>query len=416
MRKRYVWGAAALSAVLLLGACGSSKKSTTNTTSAAGSSGGSTGGTTASTAGSSAGSSGSGNPVKIAFLSILSGPFSVPGGDNGFKLAVEQINASGGIMGRQIQYKEFNTDITPQGASTATALALQYHPDLVVGYGVSAGLAASAAALNAAGVLVIHNTLDKLTNPGALGSNLYFRLQPTVDQFGSGADTFLFGQGTIKKMYILHTSDAAPTDGASVIQADAKKNSVSTQTASVSPVVTDLTANVLAAKSFGAQAIWDWGYPTTDGLLIKQAAANGYTGSIMTFSAGAAAKAGLIPSSLLTNKVYAVTASCAPEVLNTPAAQAYATAFKAKYGTAPSTAVSNEDYDAVYLYKNAVTSAGKFDAKSVATALEKVDYQGVCGEEKADANHNLEHSLTILSFPNGQETLAKLVTNIQSPY
>jgi branched-chain amino acid transport system substrate-binding protein len=413
MRKQYVWGAAALSAVLLLGACSSSSKSTTNSTSPAGSTG-STAAPSGST-GSTGSTSSSGNPIKVAFLSIISGPYSVPGGDNGFKLAVEQINSSGGIMGRQIQYKEYNTDITPQGASTATALALQDHPDLVVGYGVSAGLAASASALNAAGVLVIHNTLDKITSPSALGSNLYFRLQPTVDQFGSGADTFLFQQN-VKKMYVLHTSDAAPSDGAAVIQADAKKNSVPTQTASVSPTVTDLTANVLAAKSFGAQAIWEWGYPTTDGLLIKQAAANGYNGSIMTFSAGAAAKAGLIPTSLLTNKVFSVTASCAPEVLNTAAAQAYATAYKAKYGSTPTTAVSNEDYDALFLYKAAVTVAGTFDAKSVAKALESVDHQGVCGEEKADANHNLEHSLTILSFPNGQETLAKLVTSIQSPY
>lgn len=70
-------------------------------------------------------------------------------------------------------------------------------------------------------------------------------------------------------------------------------------------------------------------------------------------------------------------------MLSTPAAQAYTSAYKAKYGAAPTAAVSNEDDDAIYLYKKAVTAAGTFNAKSVAKALENVDYQGVCGEEKA---------------------------------
>jgi branched-chain amino acid transport system substrate-binding protein len=349
-------------------------------------------------------------------MSILSGPFAVPGGDNGFKLAVSEINSSGGILGRQIQYKEFNTDITPQGATTATALALEYHPDLVVGYGVSAGLAASASSLNSAGVLVIHNTLDSITSPKALGSNLYYRLSLTDPQFASGADSYLFQQRGVKKMYIIHTSDAAPTDGAALIEADAKANGVATQTASVAPTATDLTAQILAAKNFGAQAIWEWGYPTTDGLLIKQAAANGFTGDIMTFSAGAAAKAGLIPTSLLTDKIFSVSVSCAPEVLTTPEATAYNQAFMAKYGTAPSTAVANENYDALYLYKTAATTAGSTDSKTVAAALRNVTHQGVCGEEKPDSNQNLEHSLAILSFPGAKETLAKLVTDVQSSY
>jgi branched-chain amino acid transport system substrate-binding protein len=404
MRKRYGLVAAAVGAAVVLGACGSSTKSASSNTTAP------PGSAATTTSGSSA------KPVKIAYMTILTGPYATPGSDNGFKLAVDQINASGGIMGRMIEYKEFNTDITPQGATTATQLALEYKPDLVVGYGVSSGLAASASALNSAGVVVIHNTLDSITSPKALGSNLYFRLQLTDPQFATGADNFLFQTQNVKKMTVINTSDAAPTDGAALILADAKTNNVQTQHFSVSPAVTDLTPQILAAKSFPADAIWEWGYPTTDGLLIKQAAANGYSGDMMTFSAEAAAKSGLIPTSLLTSKIFSVTASCAPEVLGTPQAQAYVTAYTAKYGSAPTSAIANENYDAVNIYKAAVTAAGSLDAHAVAAAMKNVDNQGNCGEEKADANNNLQHSLTVLTFPGAKESLAKLVTNIPSPY
>jgi ABC-type branched-subunit amino acid transport system substrate-binding protein len=103
-------------------------------------------------------------------------------------------------------------------------------------------------------------------------------------------------------------------------------------------------------------------------------------------------------------------------VLQTPVATKYASAYKAAYGSPVTTAIANENYDAVYIYKQAVETAKSTSATAVGTALSSIDYQGVCGEEKADANHNLEHSITIINFPGATETLAKMETNIDSPY
>jgi branched-chain amino acid transport system substrate-binding protein len=349
-------------------------------------------------------------------MGIFSGAYSVPGGDDGFKLAVDQINASGGILGRKVEFKEFNTDITPEGASSATALALQYHPDLVVGYGVSTGLAAAAAALDRAGALVIDNTLDASTSPKALGSQLYFRMSVTDPQFAIGADEYLFQDLGVTKMMVVNTNDAAPSHGGALIVGDAAAHGVQTMHASVSPEVTDLTAEVLAAKAFGAQAIWEWGYPTTDGLLIKQAAANGYDGYIVTFSAEFAAVAGLIPTSLLTHKIFALSGEGAPQVSDSSASRAYRSAFVAKFDSSPSTAISNCNYDALYMYRQAVTDAGSTNPRSVAAALRNEDYRGVCGEERSDSNQDLLHSLDLLTFPGGKETLAGTVTDLSSPF
>src|SRR5215468_4116441 len=61
-------------------------------------------------------------PVKIIGLMELSGTGATPGTnfDNGVKLAVKEINAAGGILGRKVDYQSWDTQTAPQ---TAKALA-----------------------------------------------------------------------------------------------------------------------------------------------------------------------------------------------------------------------------------------------------------------------------------------------------
>jgi branched-chain amino acid transport system substrate-binding protein len=63
-----------------------------------------------------------GQPVKIIGLMELSGTGATAGTnfDNGVKLAVKEINAAGGLLGRKIEYTTFDTQSQPQ---TAKALA-----------------------------------------------------------------------------------------------------------------------------------------------------------------------------------------------------------------------------------------------------------------------------------------------------
>ena len=202
--------------------------------------------------------SGSG-PIRIALMGIFSGANFTPGADNAFKLAIDEINSSGGIAGRQLEYKEFDTGITPQGAINATSLALQYTPSVFIGFSISAGLKASIDAVNSAGVPVIHNTLASLTSPKSLGSDLTFRMYASTAQFAAASDAYLMGTLAVKRLMIINTADSAPTEGAQYIQSDSDKNGVTTMHRSVSPTVTDLTEPVLAAKGMNAQAIWEWG-------------------------------------------------------------------------------------------------------------------------------------------------------------
>jgi branched-chain amino acid transport system substrate-binding protein len=352
-------------------------------------------------------------PIRIALMGILSGPNYIKGYDNAFKMAIEEINSSGGILGRQVEYKAFDTDITPQGATNATNLALQYDPNIILGYGVSAGLKASIGAINGAGIPVIHSTLASLTSPESLGSKLTFRLEPTTYQFAVAADKFLVEQKGVKSLMMINTQDSAPTEGAKYILEDTKKRNIPTDHRAVSPTVTDLTEPILAAKD--KDAIWNWGYGTTDALTVKTAANNGYTGQIMTFSVGSAARGRLVPTELLTDKVHMVGA-CAPYALDGEASTKFVANFKAKYGKEPNDSDNAQYYDMVYLFKEAATQANSVEPAKIAEQLAKVDYQGACGEEKADANHNLLHAVPIISFQGGAPKLEVNITDLDSGF
>ena len=149
--------------------------------------------------------------------------------------------------------------------------------------------------------------------------------------------------------------------------------------------------------------------------MVKQAAANGYTGKIMTFTAGTAARTGLIPTNLLNGNLFQVT-PCAPYASTDPIAVKFDADYKAKFGAEPDDTVQVPWYDGLYLFKNAVEAAKSDDSSKVAAELETVDYKGVCGDEQSDANHNLVHSVGILSFPGGKTTQVALQTNLKSPF
>ncbi|MEO3855859.1 ABC transporter substrate-binding protein [Acrocarpospora sp. B8E8] len=352
-------------------------------------------------------------PIRIAFMDILSGPQAVTGGDNSLKLAIEEINAAGGVKGRKLEYKKFDTDITPEAAARATNLALDYKPSVIIGYGVSSGLRASVAAVNKAGVPVIHGTLAKLTSPDSLKTKLTFRIGPTTTQYALAANSYLFNDLGVKKLTIVHTQDAAPTEGAAAIIADAKRVGVATVERAVPPTTTDLTEPVLAAK--GSDAIWEWGYATTDALMVKQAAQNNVGVPIMTFSVGTAALRGLIPKDLLTDKITSVS-SCAPYALDGERPKQYMAAYQKAFGESPTDANSPRYYDAVYLLKAAIEKAGSADPQKVAGAIEQTTLQGACGEIKADEHHNLIHDIPIIKWTGGSPQLVKLVEDIKSDF
>src|SRR5690606_24753184 len=80
----------------------------------------------------------SGEPIRIAWLVPETGPNAVEGRHNTLELAIADINARGGVLGRPLEYEAYDSQFTPDQAVTATELALSEDPDVLMGYFVTA--------------------------------------------------------------------------------------------------------------------------------------------------------------------------------------------------------------------------------------------------------------------------------------
>ena len=105
--------------------------------------------------GSSSSSASTKGPYVIGFMNILSGPASVPGESDPIDLAAKQLNAKGGIDGRQVEIKAYDVGLTASAALTATRLALSQGVDALIGYPIDAGLTASIGLIKQANVPVL---------------------------------------------------------------------------------------------------------------------------------------------------------------------------------------------------------------------------------------------------------------------
>src|SRR5436190_24396652 len=93
-------------------------------------------------------------PIKIAGIVELSGTGATSGTnfDNGAKLAVKEINAAGGILGRQINYTSSDTQSQPQIAKALAQRAIDQEAYVVMGPVFSGSIMVSMVETKRAGI------------------------------------------------------------------------------------------------------------------------------------------------------------------------------------------------------------------------------------------------------------------------
>jgi branched-chain amino acid transport system substrate-binding protein len=110
---------------------------------------------------------GSSDPIKIGVVGPQSGPLAEIGENQvaGAQVAVDQINAAGGILGRQIELSDGDEQTTPETSSAAVREMANSGTNLVVGMLSSAGCLALAPQLASMNVVLVDTgcTNDALT-------------------------------------------------------------------------------------------------------------------------------------------------------------------------------------------------------------------------------------------------------------
>src|ERR1700749_5153151 len=200
-------------------------------------------------------------PILVGYLPALTGPSSSTGiGINrGVQLAVQEINAAGGIDGRQIELVIRDTQSEPTKAVNAAAELIHSHK-----VGVVLGPVNSGESLAVVPLLARSNTpqlhpcwVDSLTDTKKYP--MCFRNAPTNQQIGAAANRYVIDVLKRKKVAII-----SDTTGYGVASLNTYVPMIKTQGAevvyqsSIDAANPDLKAEFLRMQSAGAEAIMPW--------------------------------------------------------------------------------------------------------------------------------------------------------------
>src|SRR6476661_3019383 len=200
-------------------------------------------------------------PIRIGYLPALTGPSSSTGiGINrGVQLAVQEINAAGGIDGRQIELVVRDTQSEPTKAVNGAAELTHAHKVSVVLGPVNSGESLAVVPLLArANTPQVHPCwVDSLTDPKKYP--MCFRNASTNQQIGAGANRYVVDVLKCKKVAVI--SDTTGYGTASVNAYVPMLKGMGAEIAyqgNVDAANPDLKPELLRMQSAGAEAIMPW--------------------------------------------------------------------------------------------------------------------------------------------------------------
>jgi branched-chain amino acid transport system substrate-binding protein len=200
-------------------------------------------------------------PIRIGYLPALTGPSSSTGvGINrGIQLAVQEINAAGGIDGRQIELITRDTQSEPTKAVNGAAELTHGEKVSVVFGPVNSGESLAVVPLLArANVPQVHPCwVDSLTDPKKYP--MCFRNAPTNQQIGSAAHRYVVDVLKRKKVAVISDTTGYGTASVNAYAPMLKaKGAEVVYQGNVDAANPDLKPELLRMQSAGAEAIMPW--------------------------------------------------------------------------------------------------------------------------------------------------------------
>ncbi|MGQ7408927.1 ABC transporter substrate-binding protein [Streptococcus suis] len=363
------------------------------------------------TSNSSAAGNEAGDTIKLGYNLELSGAVAAYGQaeKNGADLAVEEINAAGGIDGKQIEVvSKDNKSDNAEAATVTTNLATEEKVLAMIGPATSGAVAAATPGATQAGVPLItpSGTQDDLTAKDSKVEEYVFR-STFQDSFqGQVMATFATKTLDAKKVVLYSDNSSDYAKGIAKAFKEAYKGEIVIEETYQSGDK-DFQAALTKLKDQDFDAIIIPGYYTEAGLITKQAREMGIDKPILGPDGFADAKFIEGAGSKNATNVYYVSGYSTKVALSDKATN-FVDAYKKKFGEEPNMFAALA-YDAVYMAADA--AEGAKTSKDVATNLAGLkDFEGVTGPISIDENHNPIKSAIMVKLENGAEASAEAVS------
>jgi len=221
--------------------------------------------------------------IKIAIAGPITGPVAQYGDMqmSGAKMAVEQINAKGGVNGKKLEAVLIDDVCEPKQAVAVANQIVNQKIKYVVGHLCSGSTQPASKLYEDEGILMI---TPAATNPSITqqGYKMVFRTIGTDDQQGPTAGQYIATQVKPKKLAIIH-------DKQQYGEGIAKEVDKTVKAAGIKPVLfegiskgqTDFSALITKMKKDGVDFVYYGGYHPELGLLLRQSKEQGFTAKYM---------------------------------------------------------------------------------------------------------------------------------------
>jgi len=321
---------------------------------------------------------------------------------NGILLAVEEINAAGGVGGKPMRVQTYDDQGKTQEAGSVVArLITEDHVTAVLGEVASSLSLAGGRVAQQYGVPMISpsSTNATVTQVGDMISRVCF-----IDAF-QGYVTAKFSTDELKA-----TQAAILYDQGSAYSKGLKDDFTREFTQLGGTIVTeqaytagdqDFSAQLTTIRGTAPQVIFLPGYYTDVGNIALQARKLGITATFVGGDGWDSAKLGEIAGAAIEGAYYSN--HYAPEEQR-PEVQRFVTAYQAKYGATPD-GLAALGYDATRVLADAMTRAPGATGKELAAAIASTrDFAGVTGKITMDAQRNAQKPAVVVQMKAGKPT------------
>ena len=326
--------------------------------------------------------------------------------DHGVQLALEEINAAGGVLGQPLRVITKDNQSKPGETSTAVRELITRDKVVALIGEVASGRSLEAAPIaQRSGIPMISpaSTNEKVTETGDHIFRVCF-----IDPFqGTVCAKFARKLGATKAAILVDVSKDYSLGLAKSFKAEfAKEGGVITGEQSYSGGDKDFSSQLTAIKANNPQVIFLPAYYTEAPLIIRQARQLGITvpfiggdgwDSPELVSVGGASVEGCYFSNHFSNQ------STDPQVV------AFVDAYRRKYGVDPDAMVAL-GYDALKLLSDAMKRAGTTDPAKVNAAIAATkDFPGVTGRITLDEHRNPNKPAVMLRVKDGKFSYVETV-------
>ncbi|MDT5027999.1 MAG: branched-chain amino acid transport system substrate-binding protein [Micromonosporaceae bacterium] len=288
---------------------------------------------------------------------------------NGVCMAVKDINAAGGIGGKQVVLKEYDDGFDAQKSVAAARLAVADKVDAVIGASSSVENSAAAPILQRAGVIFLSAGMSSPVAKGEKNEHpLTFRIMPPMPELIYAEAQNIVNTVKPKSIGMMGINLTYGQNALPQFKKAFEDAGIKVTASNLYPsTTTDVTSEVMAMK--GSEAVIDWSYPNQETLGLK-AVGQHRLGDVPYFGG---------PSTSIINSRNAVPAElqknlhgvqpCDPNTDSRQYVKDWAKRYKDTYNEIADYS-SPSVYDAVHLLKAAVEKANSLEHTAIAKAIE----------------------------------------------